>query len=305
MKVFSLFLVCSFLAWFLSNLSEPYESRCDFTLNYRNLPDTMLLGKNAVSSMEAKIRTSGFRFLYYNFFTKRLDIDVSQATVENGAYVIEEEVLKKQVDGQLSQNISLLDLDRRQLVVDLYQVVSREIPIKPNLNIQFQQNFLLEGPLEVVPSHVTVKGPSAEIDTLVVIETSQMELTDVSTSFSTEATLIFPKGLDNTIFSEGRVKISGKVARFSEEVFTLPIKVVNSPEGYRVKTFPNTVSVLCKATLDRLKEVSKSDFEVVADYGQLDGSAENMLYLELKQLPKNVYDVRLLEKTVNFVLEQQ
>jgi hypothetical protein len=69
-KVFSLFLICSFFAWFLSNLSESYESRCEFELNYQNLPDTLSLGKNAVTSMEGKLRTSGFQFLFYNFFFK-------------------------------------------------------------------------------------------------------------------------------------------------------------------------------------------------------------------------------------------
>src|SRR6056297_929627 len=57
-KLFSLFLLCSFLVWFISNLSETYESRAYFTLNYRNLPDSLLLGKNSNSQIEAKLRTS-------------------------------------------------------------------------------------------------------------------------------------------------------------------------------------------------------------------------------------------------------
>ena len=304
-KVFSLFLGCSFFAWFVSNLSDSYESRCDFDIHYRNLPDTMLLGKNAINSMEAKLRTSGFQFLYYNFFTKRLDIDVSEASYQNGQYIIPQEVLKKQIDRQLSQNISLLDLDRRRLVVDLYQVASREIPISPNLDIEFQQNFILDGPLEVTPAMIVAKGPESEIDTLRQIETVLMELKNVSDDFELKIPLELPRGLDNTIYSDAQVLVSGKVAKFSEEVFTLPIQVINSPEGYRVKTFPNTVSVLCKATLDRLKEISQSDFEVVADYSQVGNSSQNTIYLEMQRTPLGIFDVRLQEKTVNFVLEQQ
>ena len=304
-KVFSLFLGCSFFAWFVSNLSDSYESRCDFDIHYRNLPDTMLLGKNSINSMEAKLRTSGFQFLYYNFFTKRLDIDVSEASYQNGQYIIPQEVLKKQIDRQLSQNISLLDLDRRRLVVDLYQVASKEIPISPNLDIEFQQNFILDGPLEVTPAMIVAKGPESEIDTLRQIETVLMELKNVSDDFELTIPLELPRGLDNTIYSDAQVLVSGKVAKFSEEVFTLPIQVINSPEGYRVKTFPNTVSVLCKATLDRLKEISQSDFEVVADYSQVGNSSQNIIYLEMQRTPLGIFDVRLQEKTVNFVLEQQ
>ena len=304
-KVFSLFLACSFFAWFLSNLSDSYESRCDFDLHYRNLPDTMLLGKNAVNSIEAKLRTSGFQFLYYKFFTKRLTIDASDASFQNGQYIISEEVLKKQIDRQLSQNISLLDLDRKRLVVDLYQVTSKEIPVTPNLDIQFEQNFILDGPLEIRPSNIIAKGPASEIDTLKQIVTVSTELNNVSDDFELQVSLQLPRGLDNTIYSTAQVQVLGKVAKFSEEVFTLPIQVINPPEGYRVKTFPNTVSVLCKATLNRLKEISLSDFQVVADYSQVNNSSQNTLYLELERTPEEVFDVRLLEKTVNFVLEQQ
>ena len=303
-KVFSLFLLCSFVAWFLSNLSEPYESRSNFVLNYKNLPDTLLLGNDAVNTLEAKLRTSGFQFLYYNFVKKQINIDVSQAERQNGKYVLTEDVLKKQIDQQLSQNISLLDLDRSQLVVDLYQVTTKEIPVKLNLDVQYQQNHILDGSPQISPNHITVKGPENEIDTLREIETERMALSNISSDFSQEIPLVFPKNLNNTIFSVNRVTVSGKVAKFSERVFEVPVQVLNFPEGYVVKTFPNSVSVLCKATLERLKDISETDFQVVADYRQVNGSG-NTLFLEVTQAPPNVYDVRLLENTVNFVLEQQ
>ncbi|WP_421809573.1 YbbR-like domain-containing protein [Flagellimonas sp.] len=305
MKVFSLFLLCSFLAWFLSNLSESYESRANFTINYRNLPDTLLLGKNSENTLEAKLKTSGFQFLYFNFFKKRIDLDVSQVTHQNGNYVLTEATLKKQIEQQLSQNISLMDLGRDQLKVDLYQVVSREVPVKADVSLQFEQNYILDGALEITPNHVVVKGPGNEVDTLKSIVTGPLQLANLSADFSREVPLIFPKGLDNTIFSNGRVNVSGKVVRFSEKVFQVPVQVVNLPEGYQVKTFPNVVTVLCKATVDRLKELSLNDFGVTADYGQLNGTDKNTLFLRLSKSPENVYDVKLQEPSVNFVLEQE
>lgn len=304
-KVFSLFLICSFLAWFISNLSETYESRAFFTLNYRNLPDSLLLGKNSNNEIEAKLRTSGFQFLYYKIFRSQIDIDVSQVEYRNGQYVLSEEVLRRQMDQQLSQNISLLDLDRNVLDVDLYRVGSKKIPIEVKLKLQLQQNYILDGKIKVFPDSIEVKGPKSEIDTIKSIKTAPIQLTDVNKDFSSEVSLVFPKGLDNSIFSEGRATVSGKVSKFSEKVFDVPIQVVNAPEGYQIRTFPNSVTILCKATIERLKEISASDFEIVADYGQLDGSESSKLFLEITESPQKVYDIKLEENTVNFVLEQQ
>ncbi len=304
-KVFSLFLLCSFLAWFISNLSDTYESRAYFTLNYRNLPDSLLLGKNSDNLIEAKLRTSGFQFLYYKIFKTRIDIDVSQVEFQNGDYVMSEEALRKQMDQQLSQSISLLELDRRTLEIDLYQVDSKKIPIEAKLDLQLEQNYILDGKIKILPDSIEVKGPSNEIDTINSIKTSLIQLNNVNADFSNEVSLVFPKGLDNSIFSIGRATVSGKVSKFSEKVFEVPVQVINVPQGYQIKTFPDVVTVLCKATIERLKEISASDFEIVADYGQLMGSESSTLFLEIQESPQKVYDVKLEDNTVNFVLEQQ
>jgi len=304
-KVFSLFLISSFLAWFLSNLSESYESGADFSLNYRNLPDSLLLGKNTPKTIEAKLGTSGFQFLYYKLYHKNMDVDLSKVTYKDGKYLLTEDALKKQMERQLSQNISLIDLDRSQLFVDLYQVASKEIPIIPKLDIQFQQNFILDGPPKVTPDRVLVKGPKSEIDTLDQVYTFEIEMAKVSSDFSKEVLLVFPKNMTNSIFSVNRVNVEGKVAKFSEKIYNVPVKTINFPKGYTVKTFPNSISVLCKATIDRLKVISEKDFTVMADYKQHASSDDNVLFLELTQKPEKIYGVRLLDNKVNFVLEQK
>ena len=145
-KVFSLFLLCSFMAWFISNLSETYESRSYFVLNYRNLPDSLLLGDNSSKQIEAKLRTSGFQFLYYKIFKGRMDIDVSQVAYQNGKYVLGQEALRRQMDQQLSQNVSLLELDLKALEVDLYQVETKKIPVQPKMKAWVIRYFPLVVP---------------------------------------------------------------------------------------------------------------------------------------------------------------
>lgn len=304
-KVFSLFLLCSFLAWLISNLSDQYESRIEVTLNYQKLPDSLLLGKEVQKNMEAKIRANGFQFLYYNFFKKQIDLDVSQALYLEGDYVLSEQALARAFEQQLSHSTSLIALDRDRLEVDMYRVASKEVPVKANLGLKFQQNYMLDGKIWINPSHILVKGPSREIDSLEVLTTSFLELTNVSADFSRELPLLLPKNMENSVFSAGKVQVTGRVSKFSEKVFEIPVKVLNVPEGYQVQTFPNTVKLVCKASLQRLKEISLSDFEVVADYGQLKSAGNSTLFLRVSQQPENVYDVRLQEgNTVNFILKQ-
>ncbi|WP_136465608.1 CdaR family protein [Flagellimonas onchidii] len=304
-KVFLLFLLCSFLAWFLSNMSESYESRANFNLNYRNLPDTLFLGNNSSDFLEAKIETSGFRHFYFNVINKKINIDLSQVSYVDGRYKLPEASLKKQIEGQLSQNVSLVDLYRNELYVDLYKVKSKEVPIKAILDIQFEPNYILDGEVTVDPQTVLVKGPANEIDTLRQILTTKIELTNIAADFSKEASLVFPKNMTNSIFSISRTEVSGQVVKFSEKVYEVPIQSINVPEGYSIKTFPNTVSIVCKATIEQLKVISEASFQVVADYKQLNNSSDNVLFLQVIKKPEKSYGTRLLENKVNFVLEKE
>ncbi|WP_435622635.1 hypothetical protein [Flagellimonas sp.] len=304
-KVFFLFLFCSLLAWFLSNLSDSYESRTEFTLNYKNLPDTLILGNNAEKSVEAKVRTSGFQLLYYKFFSKRIDVDLSNVVYESGDYLLKEDILKKQMDRQLSQNISLLDLDGTQWIVDLYQVSQKALRVKPRIELKFEPNHLLDGVLSISPDSIIVKGPASEIDTLFEVETEPIILNNLSDDFSAEVSIVFPKDLDNSIFSENRVEVAGKVVKFSEKVFDVDVRAVNVPDGYNLKMFPNTVSLVCKASLDALKKIESEDFEVTANYEQLGGNTSNSILLQVTKKPGTVYAVRLQQRVVNFVLERK
>lgn len=304
-KVFSLFLVCSFLAWSISNLSESYESRVNFALTYRNVPDTLLLGKNTVNTLEAKIRTSGFRLLYFNFVKKRMDIDLAKTIYEKGRYFISEEDMKKQLERQFSQSVSLLDLDGNGLLVDLYQAMSKKLVVIPKVDIQFRPNHILEGKFIATPDSIEVKGLKNEIEPLDHVETEHLVLNDVSSDFSQNALLVFPNEQENSIFFENKVTVSGKVVRFSEKVLQVPVKAINFPEGYRVKLFPDIISLICKASVEDLQDISPEDFVIIADYKQLEDQADSQLPLQVAKKPRTIYGVRLQEGEVNFILEKE
>ncbi len=301
-KIFLVFLICSFLAWFISNLSDPYDSRVNFNLKYKDLPDTLLVSENAEKTIEAKVTANGFQFLYYNFNPKEIALKLSDLNNNKSRYYLSNDQLKREMEKQLPNNVKLIELDRDTFFLDLYKVTSKEVPINPNITLSFDQNYLLDGKLHLNPAMITLKGPESEIGAIDHIMTAKMEWSGLSADFSNTVTLSFPENLTNTKFSTTSTKISGTVVRFSEQIFEVDIQVIGVPEGYRAKTFPNAVQILCKASIERLKEIDADDFDIIADYNQ--ARSENKMFLNLQRRPKNVYDVRFLENQVEFILEK-
>jgi len=302
MKVFLLFLLCSFLAWTVSKLSEEYESRANFEIVYRNIPDSLLSEGNIEKSISAKIRTSGFQFLSYAISSGSVQLDVQNVLEQDGDYFLTASTVKNQMENQLPNRISLIELDAPIYWTDLYLVDSRTIPVQPKITLQLAQNYLLEHRLTVSPDSVIIKGPKKEIEKVQSVFTLPVTLSDVSEDFARKLDLKPLDSMGNVVMNVKEVTISGKVVRFSEKEFDVNINVRNVPEGYRLRMFPDHVPLVCKAGITRLKELTPSDFDVFVDYKAI--AEDKYLFAELEERPEGTFSVRLLENQIEFVLEK-
>ena len=241
----------------------------------------------------------------FNFHAKKVKINLSSMKKIGPTYFVPQDVYKKQIEKQLSGSMTLLEMDKDTLFFDFYEVYSKEVPVKSRVKINLAQNYLLDGEILVEPKIVVVTGPKNEIDTLMAVQTNEMVLTDVASDFSRKLSLYKPPALENTNFSKSLVRVSGKVSRFSEKIIDIPVEVINLPEGFEIKTFPNMVSVLCKAKIEQLKDLSTSDFELIADYDLIKDNSAATLSLELRKKPENIHSVRLLETQVEYILKRK
>lgn len=304
-KVFIVFLFCSTSAWFLSKLSEPYVSGTTLVLKYTNTDDNLLLVEASHEKIEAKLEAVGFQFLGFNFKKKGAAIDLSAVAYENGKYYLTHQVYKGQIEKQLPNSMRLIDIEKDTLFFDFQEVISKEVQVKPQLQINLAQNYLLDGKLNITPVTVIVKGPKNEVDEIRSVTSERIDLTDLTSDFSRKAALIIPDGLQYTSFSAKSVTIAGKVARFSEKMMEIPVKVLNIPRGTEIQMFPDKVSVLCKGTLSTLKNLKKSDFEIVTDFAKISSAKSKKLNVKILSRPEKLASAILQETEVEYILKRE
>ena len=304
-KVFFVFLVCSATIWFLKALSQTYVSTAAFDMNYMNLPDGYLFKGASKENMEVKLRAGGFQFLGFNFKNKAVSIDISTAEKNGGKFFIPESNYRPQIEKQLSESMILLEIENDTLFLDMLAVFTKKIPVQPRVQMDLGQNYLLDGEIQSTPDSIAITGPKSEIDTIAQLRTVKAILSDLTDNFSEELKLDISPELKNTSYSENVVKISGKIERFSERVFQVPVTVINLPKKLEIKTFPERVSVVCKAKVESLKLLKDSDFEVIADYDLRKNSQSEKLTLKLSKKPEGLHSVRLKETNAEYVVKKQ
>jgi len=304
-KLFLVLLLCSSLAWFISNLGEQYTNNGTFDIYYGSTPDSLLLNSVSKRNIKVRLRASGFQFLMFGFKNKSVAVDLSELENRGSKFFVSPIAYRSQIENQLSKFITVLDMDRDTLFFDFQRLYKKKVPVIANVTIDLEQNYLMDKGYILMPDSITVIGAKKEIDTLKGISTQAMILSHTASDVSKELKLSLPSNLKNTKYSNRSVTLSAKIFRFSEKIFKVPVEVVNVPEGVEIRTFPEMASVLCRGGLNVIKELTVSDFVVAADYLSLRDKSENILELKLVKKPNTPNLVQLKEDKVEFILKRQ
>ncbi|NNE76370.1 MAG: YbbR-like domain-containing protein [Pricia sp.] len=299
-----MFLLCSSMIWFINNLSQTYTGNAVFDLQFVNVPEEYLFEKASKNNVGVKLRAGGFQFLRFNFMNKKVSIDLSELEKNDSLFFALPATYRRQIESQLPGSMVLLEMDNDTLFFEMLPVASKKVPVKPKVVMNLARNYLMESGIEAIPDSITITGPSEEIDTISWVKTEKITLPDLASNFSKDADIFQPSGLENTTFSTYTVNLKGEIARFSEKVFKVPIRTVNFPDGVEVRTFPEKVSILCKAKMKRLQELEDSDFQIIADYSTIENGSAKTLQLSIAKEPDGLHSVKLLENEVEYILKK-
>jgi len=304
-KVFLVFLICSTSAWFISNLSESYISNTIFELQYINAKDDLMLVNSSQDKIKVKLEAVGFQFLRFGFKKRTVPIDLSKVFKKGRQYYLSTRDYREQIEKTLPNSMRLIDIANDTLFFDFQEVISKEIPVKPQIKITLAKNYLLDGKLDISPSIVVLKGPRNEVDTISSVKTYGIDLTNLTTDFSQKTSLVIPDGLRYAKFSETWVTVGGKVSRFSEKIISVKIKALNFPSGTTITMFPSEVDILCKGSIVNLKDLVSSDFEVVADFEEIKSNYSKKIVLRIRKIPEFLSSAVLQESEAEYIVKRE
>jgi len=303
-KLFFMFLLLSFFAWFISSLSHQFQSNASFDLEFINPPDSMMLVSASKRNIDVKLDAVGFRFLLYNLNKPKMKINLSDAVRKGKHYFLSPNRSRRQIADQLVNGVELLDIGNDTLFFEFYGVISKKLPVLPVLDIEYTQNYLLDGEVALSPDSVQIKGPVNEIDSIRFLKTNKIILKDVNKDFSMQLKLQELTGLEKTTVFQENIEIKGRVSKFSEKIISVPITIAHLPKNTQAQTFPKNVDILVKASLRNLKRLSEMDFEVLGDYNTVK-KGEKSIQLSITKKPAWIHDAELPKNSVDFILKRE
>ena len=286
-------------------LSKNYIVPVVFNVEYTDLPSSKLVQKKPISELDVAIKAPGFTLIKYKLKRHKILLSLKNILKSNGSYYILPNKQISSLNSQFSNGLEIVSILKDTIYIELGTSISKKVPVVPSLEIHYKAGYNMVEKLIISPDSVIVSGSRKYIDSITEMATGPLKLDDVFEDIEVVLTLKSPFTPNQIKMSATKVKISGKVDKFTEGTFKIPVTIINVPDGVNVTTFPKEIEVIYQAGLSNFSKINKNDVSVVFDYKQYESDTLiTFLTPIIKQKSDLIYALKINPPQLEFLIQK-
>ncbi|MBN2867863.1 MAG: YbbR-like domain-containing protein [Flavobacteriaceae bacterium] len=304
LNVFVLFFIISLTILILSKLSQNYQGTLVFKVKPTNVKETQVILNDSSNQLNVTLDTYGFKWLRYAISKPVVEVDLeSDVILKDSILIWTEKKGFSNISKQFGKDIKVININPDSLVFryDVNQV--KKVPVKADFDVSFFQGFNTLDSVKVKPDSIKLIGPASLLKKINFIKTKHKTFSDLKANVDKPIQLVVDSISDEVKVESNMVQFHLEVSKFTEGVVTLPVTIVNVPEGIKINYFPKQITVKYATAINNFNSISNEDFKVECDYA----NSKNKSYLipKIVAKPKNVKNIRLQEQQIEFIITQQ
>lgn len=304
---FFFFVTLSWVFWFLIALDRHYTTNINFPVKYiHQFPDKEMVGE-IPDKLLINVSGQGYTLLRTIFTRHNHNINLRVVTLNLNAikgydnkYFMLTRTLKDDIKRQLGVELNVNDILPDSLYYTFSNIVRRKIPVEPDINIEFQQQYMFGGSINCLPDCVWVSGPLSIVDTIFELKTNNYKFKKISKSFQIQAQI---KSIPRVTIYTNIVSCTVPIEKYTQASIELPIKPINVPDSLRLHIFPSTITVNYNVGLNLYSRITPRLFRVVVDYKHIKNSINNRLKISIERQPAYVKVLSVNPRSVEYIVE--
>lgn len=304
-KSFFGFLVASFLIWVLITFSKEYKTVISYEVNFINIPQRNILLETSPQKLACYVNGSGFRLFWSQLFDQKINLDVSNFGLNSSqkSYILPKNQLST-IQEQLMNGVAIETILKDTLFVKMGFLESKKVPLKPNLNINFQVGYNILGDVKITPDSVLISGDKSQLTSIDFLELEPINLTNVRTNFSNTVAILNPSKSKNIKLTTSNAVISANVDKFTEGKLQVPFKIINLPSAMKITTLSETVLVTFVVALSQFSRVSEASFVIECDYEMTTKNNLGYLIPKIVLKPDFVENIKIIPTKIDFLIQK-
>ncbi len=307
--IFIFFLIVSTVIWYLSKLSHEYSTTLSYPIRYESLPKGKVLVGEPPRKIQLKVKAFGYTLLRCKLGAAlspiELDLNKHLSQSFEGAKAKQFVLtfrLRNSVVKQLGSEILLEGIEPDTLNVELADMVSKKVIVKPDVEVDFDQQYMQSGSMDIEPDSIIISGPKSIIDTINNVKTKSVKFKKLDQKITKSLGLI---SINQVSFSNRNVTYTFPVEKYTEITVKVPVGIENQPDSVKLLFIPKSVDVKCNVVLSKFFTLLPTMFSADVDYNQISTSLNKKLKVKLSNIPEFVKLVDYSPKYVEYIIEKR
>ncbi|MDA0671394.1 MAG: hypothetical protein O2991_01790 [Bacteroidetes bacterium] len=235
------------ILWMLVNLNNTYTTELEVALRLTELPENEVLVTEWPEVATAEVTAEGWQLV--SMATNRPVVDVALGDTPSQLNV------QALVMTELSSfpGLSTQRVNPVSLALDYEPKVTKKVPIRPAIQLRYEQQHGPFGPWSVQPDSVRITGGQSVVEALEFWSTVDLSLDDVRQTVIRAIPLASAhNGLELDVEA---VQFEQPVKQFTEGELTLSIDILGAPLGKEYTLDPSSVTVRFLVPVDQYQDV--------------------------------------------------
>lgn len=263
--IFLIFLVLATAMWYGHAMQSVRNTRVPVLMQYTGKPGAIGLGEAGLpDTVMIEVRDAGARLNAYHRDPLRLTIDLrAYIHGEKGTIHIPSDVLRRSISDILQGTSKLVETKPEEITCTYFTEKEKTVVLAFAGELEMEDEYQLVSAPSLSLKRVKIYGEEKALNDLDTLYTAALTWTEVSDTVVRRIALDVPKGMRAETDS---VTVQVIAERFTEKKLIIPIRVLNAPDGYRVRLFPKEVEVNVRVGMSHFAQVNASDITATCTY---------------------------------------
>ena len=301
--IFLFFLLLSAVFWLILTLNETYEKELKVPVHIVNVPKNVVLTSSADDTLRITVRDKGWVILAYMYGEQRPKININFKAYArgNGGGIISASDLKRISDQLKESTTRIVSIKPEKLEFFYNNGERKRVPIRWAGRVIPEQLYFISY-VTYSPDSVDIYASAEKLDSIQVINTEPLNHVGFRDTLSVNCRLVHPS--DVKVVPE-RITVNFHTDVLTEEGINVPVRCINLPAGKVLRTFPAKVRVNFVAGVGQIKSLRAEDFDVVADYLEIEQKPSEKCNIYLRNVPEGINRATLSARQVDYLIEEE
>ncbi len=301
--IFLFFLLLSAVFWLILTLNETYEKELKVPVHIVNVPKNVVLTSSADDTLRITVRDKGWVILAYMYGEQRPKININFKAYDrgNGGGIISASDLKRISDQLKESTTRIVSIKPEKLEFFYNNGERKRVPIRWAGRVIPEQLYFISY-VTYSPDSVDIYASAEKLDSIQVINTEPLNHVGFRDTLSVNCRLVHPS--DVKVVPE-RITVNFHTDVLTEEGINVPVRCINLPAGKVLRTFPAKVRVNFVAGVGQIKSLRAEDFDVVADYLEIEQKPSEKCNIYLRNVPEGINRATLSARQVDYLIEEE